>query len=158
MKKAFTKFCVVLFIVLCLPVLAKAQSSILNDMPQGDGVTKMYINKSMIKLGADIASSSLGQYKDIFKEIEGIEIYSCDKGALARKANDAFQKVLKNKNIETMAYSEEKKEVTAIYTVTNNQGQPQGMIIYSYEPGELSIIVIHGNLDIEALSGLMGSK
>lgn len=156
MKKAFTKLCVVFLLALCLPVLAKAQSAILNDLPQGDGVSKMYINKSMIQLGADLASSSLGQYKDIFKEIEGIEIYSCDKGALARKANDAFQKVLKKRNIETMVYNEEKKEISAIYTVTNNQGQLEGMIIYNYEPGELSIIVIHGNIDIEALSSMAG--
>lgn len=156
LKSLKTKLFAIMLAMLSIPMASCAQSRILSSLPSGESIEKVYIGSALIKLGSSIAVTSnpeVRKYSDLLKEVKAIEVYDCENKGKIKAVQSQFDALLKTLKCEELMYSEEDNEYTAIYMFTKpGDSQPSGLIIYNAEPSEISIVVIHGTVDISKIS------
>lgn len=155
-QKILNKLTILVFTVICMPLMACSQTRILSDLPTGNGVEKVYIGNAMIKMAGNMgmAGNSLGEFKDAIKDIKGIEVYDCENKSLIPTARNKFAELVKKYHAEIILESEEENETAVIYILMEEKdpAKPMGMAIMSTEKGEISIVIIHGTIDLNKIA------
>lgn len=155
-KKILKKIVLTALALMCMPLMACSQTRLLTDMPTGKGIEKVYISKTMIGMAGNIADNSLGELKDAIKDINGIEVYSCEDKNLFRRVKARVTGMVDKYHAEVALESVDDQEESVIYMLYNetDKTKPIGMAIVSYEKNEINIVVIHGSIDLAKMAEL----
>lgn len=139
---------VIAFIIMAtyLPLTSCAQTRILSDFPSGNGVEKVFISKSMLNMG--LPRKEFFNYRNMFGEVQGMEIYNCGNSSLAPSVKSKTEDFLKKYHAELMLESEDGGEKSMIYTLfeEKNKEKTVGMAIINYEGNEINIVILHGDV------------
>lgn len=124
---------------------ATAQVSELFDRyADTDGVTTVYISKSLLKMMPDIKTDGV-DIKDISGKLESIRILTTEKKTIVGKLKNDISKSLRPKEYEELLKVNEGKEKTMIYMKSGKNGLNEYLII-SHESDEFNIIQIIGTI------------
>lgn len=145
-KKLFMMATALLILGICLPLTACAQTRILADFPSGTGVEKVFINKMMLNMG--LPRKEFFNYRNMFGDIQGMEVYNCENGAIISSVKSKIENVLKIYHAEVMIESEDEGEKSMIYTLFDEKNieKPIGMAIINYEGNTVNIVILHGDV------------
>ena len=155
MKKRINNTAIsLIFFFISFTTWACAQTRMLSSMPDGQWVTKVYISKALINLGSSISAQAAGRYGHLMKDIDSIEVYTCESIDMVKKAEIAFQDILKNYNVEEILSSKQPYESDFIYLCSPKKiAKPDALIIYNQTPADVNIVVLHGTIDVSEILG-----
>ncbi|MCH5219972.1 MAG: DUF4252 domain-containing protein [Muribaculaceae bacterium] len=144
-KKICNLIIAFIFISICIPLNACAQSRILADLPSGNGVEKLYINKALVNMGVQNKKETFN-YEGMTGDIQGIEMYSCENASLTPSIKIKIDEILKQYNAVVMIESEENGETSEIYNLYDKKekGKSIGMAIIESGDTKIDIVIIHG--------------
>lgn len=136
-------------------ISCSAQTRLLRDLPTGNGVTKVVVGPAMMKIAGDYIENTENEYRDMFKDIKSIEVYSCENEKIAAEVQRLFFETIKGMNVEQNVMTEEDGEISNIYTIIDEKtGEPSGMIVYTseIESGEVNIVIMTGKMNLDTLN------
>ncbi len=147
----YTLISLILFTTLSSTV--NAQNNGLKELYNIDGVTSIYVSKSMLSLvkdksfGHDDAISSVAQYLD------AIEIFNSDNNDAVGKAKNIIDKFIASSGLEILTKIKDGDENVLI------MGKSDGtqfiyLLMLVEEPGELTLINMTGKIPLEKISEL----
>lgn len=152
MKRNILTIALLLLSALLMPLTACSQVRILTDFPSGQGIEKVYISKSMVNLGLDLADKSLGSYKNSVKNTEGVEVYSCDNPSMIPIIKDKLETLINNYYAEIMIESIDENETSTIYALYNDKDRKNSIGIAIIDDdnrnNEINIVIIHGKVNL----------
>ncbi|MBD5257441.1 MAG: DUF4252 domain-containing protein [Barnesiella sp.] len=149
--KLIMKAKLLLLLAIMLPLWACSQTRMLNSLPTGDGITKVYIGPAMMKLSGGMVDKYASEYSNVIKDIKSVEVYSCENKLKCALVIAEFEKLLTKYNTEQMVESEEGGERSLIYIIMDKDNEEiGGMLIFNSEPGEVDIVAINGKIDPSA--------
>jgi len=124
---------------------ATAQISELFDRyADTDGVTTVYISKSLLKMMPDVKTEGL-DIKGISNKLETIRILTTENKSIAEKLKNDISKKLRPEEYEEMLKVNEGKEKTMIYMKSGDKEINEFLII-NQESREINIIQIIGKI------------
>lgn len=144
-KKICNLIIALIFSSICISLNACAQSRILADLPSGNGIEKVYINKALVNMGGQSKKETFN-YEGMTGDIQGIEVYNCENASLIPSIKTKINDILKQYNAEVVIESEENGETSEIYTLYDKKEKDKsiGMAIIESGVAEINIVIIHG--------------
>lgn len=109
-----------------------------------DGVTSVYISKSLLRMMPDIETDGV-DIKGISGKLESIRILSTEDKSMAEKMANDLTKDLRKNDYEELLRVNESKEKTMIYMKSGKNGLNEYLLI-NQEPDEFNIIRIVGTI------------
>lgn len=163
MKQATIKY-MLLFAAMFSGITSHAEK-IFEALASNPHVESVYVGKAMMSmargfLNADNSSETKSALNAV-KDIDSIEIISCEKASAIPSLKEQARKILGKLKLEMLLETKEGDESTIIYGCTpsdNNNATVSGMVIESSEPGEYSLIHISGTIDIKSLTEFSDSQ
>lgn len=156
MKKTFL---ILIAIMLGATIDMCAQLQLTQNLPKGKDVESVYVGKALFNMAGKSAMQMIpSDVRPIVKDIDGIEVYCCENKKLIKEAANKFRSTMANLQnsgkyiVETAMSTEEEDETVTIYNITLADGTQPYLVVYSREEDELSVIVISGKLDLEAIA------
>lgn len=148
MKRQF-KFYVLTAIMLMVCAACSAQK-MFSEAASIKGVESVYISKALCRMG--MSAADLGDVQDGIKELDGLEVISCENPEEFPKLREICEKIIKEQGTELLLSSEEKGERALIYGNADvDENTLSQLFIVSEEKGEFSAVCIKGKFDIKKL-------
>jgi len=150
MKRIYT-----LILLLSLVIMgASAQiEEFFNRYSDTDGVTSVYISKSLLRMMPDVKTDGV-DLKGLGNKLESIRVLTTEDKALAEKLQSDLKKDLKVKDYEELLKVNEGKEKTMIYMKTGKNGVNEYLII-NQETGEFNAIQIMGKITPDDIQNMV---
>lgn len=125
MKRIYT-----LIILLSIAVLGvSAQvSEVFDNYSDTEGVTSVYISKSLLKMMPDLKTEGM-EIKGLLDKLDSINIITTEDKTIAGKIMNAMNKALKNSTYEDLLRVNEDKEKTRIYMKSDKNNLNEYLII-----------------------------
>lgn len=141
MKRLYT-----ISILLALAIIsATAQiSEIFDRYADTDGVTSVYISKSLLRMMPDVETDGV-DLEGISDKLDSIRILTTEDKSIAKKLKKDITKSLRSDNYEVLLMVNESKEETMIYMKPGKNSLTEYLII-SHDSDEFNIIRIVGRI------------
>ncbi|MBE6274730.1 MAG: DUF4252 domain-containing protein [Bacteroides sp.] len=151
MKRTYT---LILF-TLVFNLFAQAQQSFFDKYAEMEGVSSVYISKSMLSLLPDMNGSINGVYiGSIANRLENIQILSCDEPTTINKLRKETAHINAQNGYEELMRVREDGEKTTIY-FKDSKGKKKEFILLTDEKDEFTIISITGDLTLQEIQGIL---
>jgi len=130
------------------------------DIASNKDVSSVYISKTMLRLAGSVAGSEIGDdidIKSLLKDLNSIEILSCENGSVINKITPDVEKRIVELKANVLLETNEDKESVVIYGTPDpkDENKISNLIIYSREPGELNLVVLNGSIDMASVSNMI---
>lgn len=148
MKRQF-KFYLASAMMLMVCAACSAQK-MFSEAAKYKGVESVYISKALCRMGVD--SFDIGDVKSGIKELDGLEVLSCEKSKDLPKVKAICDKIVSESGAELLLSTEEDDETVYIYGDTNADENTIGsLFIVSSEPDEYNVVYIKGKFNLEEI-------
>ena len=141
------RYVTTLIIALAGCCLAMAQKTFIDRFGDMEGVTSVYISKTMIRLLPKLEVNNK-DLKHLASKIDGIQILSADEPTPARKLREGAKALMAKQKYEPLMEIKDSDTHTAIHLLDLGKGR-SAFVLLSTEADETSIIVISGTLSVE---------
>lgn len=133
------------------------------DIASNKEVTSVYIGKTMLRLAGTAAGNEIDDdidIKSLIKDLNSIEILACENGVVIKKIAPDVEKRIAELKANVLLEANEDKESVVIYGTPDpkDENKISNLIIYSREPGELSLVVLNGSIDMASVAGMIENK
>ena len=136
-------------------LFAQAQQSFFDKYADMEGVTSVYISKSMLKLLPEMSGSINGVYVgNLANRLDNIQILSCDELETISKLRKETDKINTTNGYEELMRVHEDGEKTTIY-FKEKKGKKKEFVLLVDEKDELTIISIVGDLTSKEIQGMI---
>ena len=136
-------------------LFAQAQQSFFDKYADMEGVTSVYISKSMLKLLPEMSGSINGVYVgNLANRLDNIQILSCDELETISKLRKETDKINTTNGYEELMRVREDGEKTTIY-FKEKRGKKKEFVLLVDEKDELTIISIVGDLTLKEIQGMI---
>ena len=150
------RFFHILFLVtaLAFSVHASAQKAIFDKYEDTNGVTTIYISKTMLGM---IPNVKAGKHDigNIASKLDYIRILSCEKPALFSKLIDEARKTYRSGNYETIMKMNDDGEKMTIYQRTLKDGKNEFALL-TEDKDEVTIINLMGAITLKDIKDIAG--
>ena len=150
------RFCHILFLVtaLAFSIHASAQKAIFDKYEDTNGVTTIYISKTMLGM---IPNVKAGKHDigNIASKLDYIRILSCEKPALFSKLIDEARKTYRSGNYETIMKMNDDGEKMTIYQRTLKDGKNEFALL-TEDKDEVTIINLMGAITLKDIKDIAG--
>ena len=148
---------IALLMTLC-SVFSYGQQSFFDKYAEMDGVTSVYITKSMLSLfpkgQTNVNGVNIG---DIANRLDNIQILSCDKADIVSKLRKETADINTKNGYEELMRIREDGEKTTIY-FRDKKNEKKEFVLLTDEKDELTIISIVGDLTLEEIQGIVNKE
>ena len=148
---------IALLMTLC-SVFSYGQQSFFDKYAEMDGVTSVYITKSMLSLfpkgQTNVNGVNIG---DIANRLDNIQILSCDKADIVSKLRKETAEINTKNGYEELMRIREDGEKTTIY-FRDKKNEKKEFVLLTDEKDELTIISIVGDLTLEEIQGIINKE
>ena len=148
---------IALLMTLC-SVFSYGQQSFFDKYAEMDGVTSVYITKSMLSLfpkgQTNVNGVNIG---DIANRLDNIQILSCDKADIVSKLRKETADINTKNGYEELMRIREDGEKTTIY-FRDKKNEKKEFVLLTDEKDELTIISIVGDLTLEEIQGIINKE
>ena len=136
-------------------LFAQAQQSFFDKYAEMEGVTSVYISKSMLSLLPNVDSTVNGIHiGDIANRLDNIQILSSDESAIISKLREETADINTQNGYEELMRVRENGEKTTIY-FKDKKGKKKEFVLLVDEKDELTIISIVGDLTLQEIQGMI---
>lgn len=148
-------YIITLLLTLCT-AWSHAQESFFDKYADMEGVTSVYISKTMLSMMPDmqVNNANIGE---IASKLDNIQILSCENKEIADKLRKETAHISTRNGYEELMRVRDKGEKVNIYLKKNKDGKKE-FVLLSDEPEEFTIILITGNLTLEEIQGIVKSE
>jgi len=150
------RFFHILFLVtaLAFSIHASAQKAIFDKYEDTNGVTTIYISKTMLGM---IPNVKAGKHDigNIASKLDYIRILSCEKPALFSKLIDEARKTYRSGNYETIMKMNDDGEKMTIYQRTLKDGKNEFALL-TEDKDEVTIINLMGAITLKDIKDIAG--
>ncbi len=150
------RFFHILFLVtaLAFSIHASAQKAIFDKYEDTNGVTTIYISKTMLGM---IPNVKAGKHDigNIASKLDYIRILSCEKPALFSKLIDEARKTYRSGNYETIMKMNDDGEKMTIYQRTLKDGKNEFALL-TEDKDEVTIINLMGAITLKDIKDFAG--
>ena len=150
------RFFHILFLMtaLAFSVHASAQKAIFDKYEDTNGVTTIYISKTMLGM---IPNVKAGKHDigNIASKLDYIRILSCEKPALFSKLIDEARKTYRSGNYETIMKMNDDGEKMTIYQRTLKDGKNEFALL-TEDKDEVTIINLMGAITLKDIKDIAG--
>lgn len=132
---------------------------IFSNIPSGDGITKVYVSKAMMKMAGPLSGDNMnfGIPKSAVKSIDGIEVISVDNKKAASQVAQMCKKALEGFNLLPITEVESDGQNVNIY-ITPDSANPsisKNLIILVDSRKDYQAVAFHGTFNVDSLAGMM---
>ena len=136
-------------------LFAQAQQSFFDKYAEMEGVTSVYISKSMLSLLPNVNSTVNGIHiGDIANRLDNIQILSSDESAIISKLRKETADINTQNGYEELMRVRGNGEKTTIY-FKDKKGKKKEFVLLVDEKDELTIISIVGDLTLQEIQGII---
>lgn len=136
-------------------LFVKAQQSFFDKYTEMEGVTSVYISKSMLNLLPNMNGSINGVYiGNIANRLDNIQILSCDEPTIISKLRKETSHINTKNGYEELMRIREDDEKTTIY-FKDSKRKTKEFILITDEKDEFTIISITGDLTLQEIQGIL---
>lgn len=136
-------------------LFAQAQQSFFDKYAEMEGVTSVYISKSMLSLLPNVNSTVNGIHiGNIASRLDNIQILSSDESAIISKLRKETAVINTQNGYEELMSVRENGEKTTIY-FKDKKGKKKEFVLLVDEKNELTIISIVGDLTLQEIQGMI---
>ena len=150
------RFFHILFLVtaLAFSIHASAQKAIFDKYEDTNGVTTIYISKTMLGM---IPNVKAGKHDigNIASKLDYIRILSCEKPALFSKLIDEARKTYRSRNYKTSMKMNDDVEKMTIYQRTLKDGKNEFALL-TEDKDEVTIINLMGAITLKDIKDIAG--
>lgn len=147
----------ILMICLCCSFSAFAQDDVFDKLSDMDGVTAVYISKSMFGSMGGMEMSGLDISK-VAGKIEAMQILTAEKTKAAQAMKTEADKLVKNKDYEVMMKVKDSDLKVMFYTKKHNDKIKELLMLVDEAPKEYTIIQIKGDLSLKDIQNITNQK
>ena len=148
---------IALFMTLC-SVFSYGQQSFFDKYAEMDGVTSVYITKSMLSLfpkgQTNVNGVNIG---NIANRLDNIQILSSDEPSIVTKLRKETADINTKNGYEELMRIREDGEKTTIY-FRDKKNEKKEFVLLTDEKNELTIISIVGDLTLEEIQGIINKE
>lgn len=149
-------YIIALLTVLC-SVCCYGQQSFFDKYAEMDGVTSVYITKSMLSLFPKGQTNINGiQVGDIASRLDNIQILSSDKQSIIDKLRKETSDINTRNGYEELMRVREDGEKTTIYFKDGKKDKKEFVLLVD-EKDEFTIISIVGDLTLQEIQGIINN-
>ena len=146
-----------LMLVICT-AFCHAQQSFFDKYAEMDGVSSVYITKSMLSLFPGMSGKVNGiNVGNIANRLDNIQILSCDEMPIIEQLRKETKDINTKNGYEELVRIREDGEKTTIYFKECKKGNSEFVLITD-EKDEFTIISIVGNLTLKEIQEMMEKK
>lgn len=139
-------------------LFAQAQQSFFDKYAEMEGVTSVYISKSMLSLLPDVDSTINGIHLgNIASRLDNIQILSSDESAIINKLRKETTDINTKNGYEELMRVREDGEKTTFY-FKDKKGKKKEFILLVDEKDEFTIISIVGDLTLKEIQGMIQNE
>ena len=139
-------------------LFAQAQQSFFDKYAEMEGVTSVYISKSMLGLLPDVDSTINGIHiGNIASRLDNIQILSSDESAIISKLRKETTDINTKNGYEELMRVRENGEKNTIY-FKDKKGKKKEFILLVDEKDEFTIISIVGDLTLKEIQGMIQNE
>ena len=136
-------------------LFAQAQQSFFDKYAEMEGVTSVYISKSMLSLLPSVDSTVNGIHiGNIASRLDNIQILSCEESDVANQLRKETSHINPKNGYEELMRVRENGEKTTIY-FKDKKGQKKEFVLLVDEKYEFTIISIVGDLTLQEIQGMI---
>lgn len=136
-------------------LFAQAQQSFFDKYAEMEGVTSVYISKTMLSLLPDIDSTVNGIHiGNIANRLDNIQILSCETADVANKLRKETSHINTKNGYEELMRVREDGEKTTIYFKDKEEDKKEFVLLVD-EKDEFTIISIVGDLTLKEIQGMI---
>lgn len=148
-------FIITLLLFVC-SIMSYGQNSFFDKYADMDGITSIYISKSMLSMMPNMKTEGINIGK-IASKLDNIQILTCEKPSLIPKIKKELEFINPKNGYESLVRINDEGEKSTIYQKTIKKDKKEFVLIVA-EKSELTIIVITGNLNLEEMQGIINKK
>ena len=150
------RFFHILFLVtaLAFSIHASAQKAIFDKYEDTNGVTTIYISKTMLGMIPNVKAGKR-DIGNIASKLDYIRILSCEKPSLFSKLLDDARKTYRSGNYETIMKMNDGDEKVTIYQRTQKDGKNEFALL-TEDKDEVAIINVMGNITLKDIKDIAG--
>ena len=139
-------------------LFAQAQQSFFDKYAEMEGVTSVYISKSMLSLLPNADSTVNGIHiGNIASRLDNIQILSSDESAIISKLRKETADINTKNGYEELMRVREDGEKTTIY-FKDQKGKKKEFVLLVDEKDEFTIISIVGDLTLKEIQGMIQNE
>ena len=154
MKRSF----IITFLMIFCSTLSYGQSSLFDKFADMEGVTSVYISKSMISLfpqgNTNVNGINIGNIAD---RLDNIQILSADEKDIIAKLRKERSDINPKNGYEELMSVQEDGEKTTFY-FKDKKGKKKEFILLVDEKDEFTIISIVGDLTLKEIQGMIQNE
>ena len=145
---------IIAFLMIFCSVLSYGQQSYFDKFADMDGVTSVYISKSMLKLFPQGKTSVNGiDIGNIADRLDCIQILSSDESDMIGKLRKETSSISRENGYEELMKIREDGEKTTIYF--NERNKKKEFVLLVDEKDEFTIISLVGDLTLKEIQGIV---
>ena len=139
-------------------LFAQAQQSFFDKYAEMEGVTSVYITKSMLNLLPNMSGSINGvNIGNFASRLDNIQILSSEESAIISKLRKETTDINTKNGYEELMRVRENGEKTTIY-FKDKKGQKKEFVLLVDEKDEFTIISIIGDLTLQEIQGMIQNE
>ncbi|MBQ6433457.1 MAG: DUF4252 domain-containing protein [Bacteroidaceae bacterium] len=134
-------------------VASFAQREFINHFGNVDGITSIYVSKTMIRLLPKLDAGNM-DLKKISQKLESVQILTSESTKAASRLRKGCQELFKRDSYEPlMEVKESGKDSATIYLRELGKGR-NSYVIFAGDDADLSVIVITGTISVEDIQSI----
>lgn len=146
-------YIITLLLSLC-SFVGYAQDSLFDKFSEMEGISSVYISKTMLSMMPDVEADGI-QIGKIANKLESIQILSCEKPALIDQLRKETAFISPKNGYEELMRMKEDGERINIYLKELKSGQKEFVLRIDDKNDEFTIIVITGSLTTEEIKSII---
>ena len=137
-------------------VCAAAQESFIGKLGKADGVTSVYVSKTLLGMMPDMKSGGMN-FGAVASKLDNIQILTSETKSGARKLKNGCRQIIADGRYEYLMNVNDNGEHTGIYMKEFAGGKKQYVMI-SAGKSETSVIVLTGRLTLQDIKNVIGQQ
>ena len=135
-----------------------AQQSFLDKYAEMDGVSSVYITKSMLKMFPDMAGKINGvNVGSIASRLNNIQVITCDEAPIIEQLRKETKGINAKNEYEELMRIRDGGDKTSIYFKEDKKGMSEFVLITD-EKSEITIISIVGNITLQEMQKMVSES
>lgn len=147
-------FLITIMLMLCT-AWSHAQQSFFEKYADMEGVSSVYISKTMLSMMPDMQVNEANIGK-VASKLDNIQILSCEKKGIADKLRKETAYINTRNGYEELMRVKDENEKITIYLKKNKNGKKE-FVLMCDETNELTIILITGDLTLQEIQSIVKS-
>lgn len=148
-----TRTCIITLLLSLFTLCSHAQQSFFDRFADMEGVTSVYISKSMLSLMPNVQTEgvNIGQ---LASKLDNIQILSCEKPDVIAKLKKELAHIRPQNGYEELMRINDNGERTTIY-LKQEKNEKKEFILLNDEKNDFNLIVITGNLTLQEIQQII---